>query len=430
MSTMDRRTLLRLVGASALSVPVLSAIAACAPQASTPNTDNGNADLKNIRFTAWSLNEEASKPVVQGMLDAWAGKSGGTVTTGVWPFNEYLNQLTLQIRGGQAVGAVQLSIDWLAQLATFAQFEDLSSVAGKGGYSDAALKAGQVNGKQLALPWTIGSLGMLANSDLLNRAGVTSAPTTIAEFEQALIKLKALDVVPYAGMTKVAQLGGDITTWMRVFGSPIVDNSGKIVIGDEASVEAVTWYKSLYDRKLIAADVDRFDARALFSKGKAAIYDDAIVGKSAVLTGAADPTLASKLMPMARPVKNSGATPVHTLWGHVIAVFKGDGSRTAADLASYMTSDSAATDALFGKLSLPPTTTAALGSAAVKQDTYTTQWTERITKTAAPSPIWPFAKAAQMNTELANRVQSVLIGQATPAEALKAAAEAMNKLTS
>jgi multiple sugar transport system substrate-binding protein len=427
-STASRRTLLRAAGAGALGVPALSAIAACAPQASSGDDDqDANTEASTITFASWSLNEEASQPVVQGMLDSWAEANGVTVNTAVWPFNEYLNQLTLQIRGGEAVSAAQLSIPWLPQLATFADFIDLSEQAAAGGYTESALAAGQVDGVQLGLPWTIGSIGMLANAELLDRAGVSTPPATIEDFEQMLLALQGIDVIPYAGMTKVAQLAGDIQTWMLAFGSPLVEN-GRITIGDDASVEAVTWYKSLYDRELIAADVDRFDARALFSQGQAAIYDDAIVAKGILLADSSDPDFESKLQPMARPVTAAASTPVHAFWGHAIAVLGGEGSATAAQLASYLTSDPAATDPLFSELALPPTTTTALESSAVQQDEYTTTWTELITSSASMNPMWQFQRAAQMDSILAEQVQAILIGQASPADGLATAAEEMNAL--
>ena len=107
-----------------------------------------------------------------------------------------------------------------------------------------------------------------------------AAPKTVAEFEAALTAVKGLGggVVPWAGMTKVDQLK-DIIPWMWEFGSPIVADN-KVVIGDDGSVEALTWYKKLYDQKLIAPDVNRVDARALMSQGKTAFYEDAIGGSA------------------------------------------------------------------------------------------------------------------------------------------------------
>src|SRR5690606_14568218 len=112
--------------------------------------------------------------------------------------------------------------------------------------------------------------------------------------------------------TKAAQLK-DILIWMQTFGSDLVKD-GEVTIGDDASVEAVTWYKSLYDQGLIAADVDRFDARSLFAQGRAAMYDDAPVGRGAVTKESPDKDLASKLVAESRPVLKKGDTPRALVW--------------------------------------------------------------------------------------------------------------------
>ncbi|WP_298328363.1 extracellular solute-binding protein [Haloactinopolyspora sp.] len=440
-TTYSRRNVLKLLGAGA-SAAGLGGLVACAPSASNDSNDSNDTDdggesaggdsdgggAQDFSFSSWSLTEEAPKPVIQGMIDTFASDQGVSIDTVTYPYNEYLNQLTLQVRGGQFSGAAQLDIAWLGALAALGKLRDLGSYTEGIDYTPAALGAGSYDGQQLGLPWTIGAIGLVANSELLQQAGITEAPQRIDDFEAALVELKGLGngVIPYAAMTKVAQLK-DILIWMQTFGSPIIED-GTVTIGDDASVEAVTWYKKLYDQGLIAPDVDRFDARALFGQGKAAIYDDAVVGKSAVLADSPDPDLESKLDPMARPVLNAGDDPCAQLWGHVIAVVEGDGADTAAEFAQWMTSDEATVIDFFDQLSLPPTTETALASDSVAGDTFTAAFTERITATATPNPFWQFPQYAQMESAVAEQVQAVLVGSASPAEAMKAAGEAVQGL--
>jgi multiple sugar transport system substrate-binding protein len=421
----SRRRMLGLLGAAGLG----AAACAPAPKAGTPlATDDPKANEKTFSFASWTLNEEAGKPVVQGLIDTVAKKDGLTVNGVSYPYNEYLNQLTLQVRGGKLVGAAQLDIAWLGALGALGKLRDLGDAAKDGGYTDTALASGQYEGKQLGLPWTTGAIGLVTNKELLSRAGITTAPESIADFEAALVELKGLGggVVPYAASTKVAQLK-DILVWMQTFGSPLLDGD-KVTIGDDASVAAVTWYKRLYDQKLIAPDVDRFDARALFSQGRAAIYDDAIVGKSAVVASSPDPGLADKLEPMARPVRKSGDDPQALLWGHVIVVIEGEAANTATSFAKWMTSDEQATTEFFGKLALPPTTSKGLASDAVANDAFTKAFSDRVTKTASRNPFWRFPEYAQMESVIAEQVQAVLIGSASPADAMKTAGEQVQAL--
>lgn len=424
----SRRRMLQLFGAAGLGAAGLAACAPAPKETEPLAADDPKANEKTFSFASWTLNEEAGKPVVQGLLDTITKKDGLTVNPVSYPYNEYLNQLTLQVRGGKLVGAAQLDIAWLGALAALGKLRDLGDTAKDGGYTDTALKSGQYEGKQLGLPWTTGAIGLVTNKELLAKKGITAFPETIEDFEAALVELKGIGggVVPYAASTKVAQLK-DILFWMKTFGCTLLDGD-KVTIGDEASVDAITWYKKLYDQKLIAPDVDRFDARALFSQGRAAIYDDAIVGKGAVVKDSPDKELADKLDPVSRPVLKSGDEPQAQLWGHVIVVVEGEAANTASSFAKWLTSDPAATDEFFAKLALPPTTEKGLSSDAVANDPFTKAFSERITKTAAQNPFWRFPEYAQMETVIAEQVQAVLIGSSSPADAMKTAGEQVQAL--
>ncbi|MBB5874475.1 multiple sugar transport system substrate-binding protein [Allocatelliglobosispora scoriae] len=429
LSPMNRRNAFKLLGLAAGA----SALAACAPSGSKSETsgdplaENG---VKNFNFTAWSLNEASTKDALTGLVDTYAGASGGKITTASYPYNDYLNQLLLQVRGGSLSGVVQLDVAWLATLAATGKLVDLGPLVAQGGYTDAAVGIGKAAGKQYGLPWTSAGIGLIGNSELLGRAGITAAPKTIDEFEQALRALKGLGggVVPWAAMTKVDQLK-DFIAWMWAFGSPVVEN-GKITVGDDASVEALIWYKKLYDEKLTAPDVNRFDARALFSQGKVGFYEDAIGGRGAVTKTAPDKELGSKLMPISRPVKASGDTPRHLAWGHALAVLQGEGSGAAAKFASTITSDPAYTAKWFKTAGLPPTTKAGLATSDVTSDAYIAAFTSTIGANTTPDPFWIYPKFAQIETALANAVQSALIGKAAPKEALATAKSQMDALTS
>jgi multiple sugar transport system substrate-binding protein len=424
--TISRRGLLQLAGLGAGT----AAVAACTPSAPGPSTGGGAATSggapTNFRLASWTLADDISKVGVQNLMKSFEASTKVTITPTAIAYNEYLNQLILQVRGGQFTGAVQLDIAWLSQLAALGKLRDLADKAKGAGYTDAALKTGQLEGKQYGLPWTTGAIGLIVNQKILDQVGAKEVPATIDQFEALLTELKGKGVVPYAASTKVAQLK-DIVVWMQTFGSPIVEN-GKVVIGDDASVEAVNWYKKLYDQKLIAPDVERADARALFAQGKTAMYDDAIVGKDVVAKQASDKSLKDSIAPAARPVTKTGDSPRALAWGHIAVVVEGEGADTAADFAKFATSDKTAVLGYFKDVSLPPTTTEALADPAVTSDKFTTAFTEKITKTATPNPLWPFPQYGQMEAILSKSVQAVLVGQASAKDALTKAREDMSKL--
>jgi raffinose/stachyose/melibiose transport system substrate-binding protein len=56
----------------------------------------------------------------------------------------------------------------------------------------------QVDGKQYGLPYSLGVVGFWYRTDLFEKAGITAAPTTMDELNQAVTKLKAKGIAPIA----------------------------------------------------------------------------------------------------------------------------------------------------------------------------------------------------------------------------------------
>jgi multiple sugar transport system substrate-binding protein len=383
---------------------------------------------QDITLTGWSINEGLSRDVILGFADTFAEANGITITPVAFPYNEYLNQVILQANGGQLSGAVQLDVAWMAPMAALGVLRDLGPVVPEGVYSEAALRSCQVDGVQYGLPWTTASIGMVANLELLTAAGITELPTTIAEFEAALEALKAYnpDVIPYAGMTDIAQLK-DIIPWIYTFGGSVIADDGSVSLGDEGSVAAVEWYAGLLERGLLAADVDRFDARQLFAQGLVGFYDDAILARSLAANNK-PAELELTVVPVPRPVLNAGDEPQSLLWGHCVGVADDAAADTAAELALYLTGTPEVGINYFEQLSLPPTTVEALASDVVTNDTYVNTWSSEVTAFASPNPFWGYAESARMETLLGEAIQSVFLGDATAAEALAAAAEDITDL--
>ena len=159
------------------------------------------------------------------------------------------------------------------------------------------------------------------------------------------------------------------------------------------------------------------------------MYDDAPVGRAAVLKSASDPALATKMAPIARPVLKAGDNPQEVLWGHLLVVVDGAG---ATDLGRLRAVDHigrrAAGRATSAALGLPPATTEALASSAVAGNAFVSQFTERVTVDAKPSPLWQYLQYAQMEAAIAEEVQAVLIGSSKPKDAMAAAGKKVQAL--
>jgi multiple sugar transport system substrate-binding protein len=129
-------------------------------------------------------------------------------------------------------------------------------------------------------------------------------------------------------------------------------------------------------------------------------------------------------------VLKAGDASQNVLWGHLVVVVDGEGSGTAAEFAQWLTSDEKQTVSYFEALGLPPTTDAALASDAVAANTFVSDFTERVTANATPSPLWVYPGYAQMETAVAEQVQAVLIGQSSASDAMTSAGSTVSGLIS
>jgi raffinose/stachyose/melibiose transport system substrate-binding protein len=139
----------------------------------------------------------------------------------------------------------------------------------------------QVDGKQYGLPYRMGIEGVWYNKQLFTQAGIAAPPTSLAELNDAVVKLKAINVVP------IAVGAGDkwpAAHWWYNFGlrACSVDTLKKasvdLVFDDPCFVKAGQDLKAFIDTKpfqpnFIATpgQADPTSANGLLANGKAAM---------------------------------------------------------------------------------------------------------------------------------------------------------------
>jgi len=387
-------------------------------------------DKEEIVWAGWSGEEESSAPSIEWMMSSWEEKQDkAEVKWQGWPWSEAQRQMILRIKGGNAPDLAQLDVSWLSAFTELGALADLNNVFDEeylqDKYVDSMLKAGRMNGKQVALPWTLASIGMIANPVILEKAGISQLPTTIDQFKKACEKIKEYDsdIIPYAAMTKRGATLKDFQAWLWTFGGRIFDDEGNVVINSDATINALEWYKEMLEKGYIETGMSRFDARELFANEKVGFYDDAILAKGILRSKSGMGKDFDKYMtPMLRPVLEYGDKPQSMLWGHMLVMFKqSDKKEVTADFMDYVTSTEVGLQ-YFENLGLPPVTEEAQTAKALTSDPWAKSWSQ-ITKYGSPNEFWPYPDYAQLNTIFGEEVQSVLVGKKSPEKA----AEAMEK---
>ncbi len=406
---------------------LLSLIAGVGCSSKTNESSNEPEGKTSLVWAGWSGEEEANKATIKDMIDTYNTSAEDAQISWVgWPWANTLQQLIIRTQGNQDLDVAQVDMAWLATLAKMDVLVDLNEVLGedwmKENIPEASLGSGNIDGKQLAIPWTQASIGMVYNPTILKNAGVDKVPETIEEFEEALKKIKEYDkdIIPYAAATKEAgSIAKDMNAWFWTFGGQYIDDSGKIVIDSEANEEALTWYKGLKDKGYIAMDLTRFDARQLFAQNKVAFYDDAILARGiAKSNGVAEDKLDETIKPMSRPVLNKGDKPQSTLWGHQLVIFKSAKDKDkAGEFIKYLISEDTSLK-YFEASGSVPVMNSAINSDQVKNDKWSSEWL-KITETGKKAETQKYENDSQLATIITEEIQNTLLGTKTPKKALE-----------
>lgn len=389
---------------------------------------NAWAQSKNLSFVGWSQDEASSKAVLaelfQGFRQAHADVKLETIG---FPWAQMQQNVLLRMRSGQALDVVQLAERWLPQFGATGKLVDLNEVFGReslaGLMSPAVLRLGQYRGRQLGLPWTAASLGMVANAKVLKDAGINTPPLTTEAFVVALraIKKAVPQVVPYALTTKNNNsICPDFQVWLWTFGGRLFDDKGAVQVNSPAGVKALSFMAELVKEGLAAKDIDRPDARRMFAQHQAGFYQDAPLARGFARNNSGKgAAFDAHVLPVSTPVLRAGDAPQSFAWGHVLVQFgTSAGPNSAASrLMRHLALSTESQLAYARATGLFPVTNAAL--AASQADAYVTQWVKAAAHAQADE-VSQWGSSADLTQIVGEEVQSALLGQKTPQAALDA----------
>jgi len=377
-------------------------------------------------FAGWSGSEEASAPVFEEKISRWNEANPDNLVEWLgWPWSDTLDQLLIRSQGGERLDVAQLQLGWAEVIAPTGLLVDLNEVIGEAWLEEnipaASLEAGVIDGKQLAVPYTSASIGMVHNPSLLAEAGIDQLPETIEEFESALEALAAYDpdMVPYAATTTDAgSVAQDLNAWFWTFGGQIIDEQGNVVLESSENEAAVEWLVSLKERDLIVMDMSRFDARVLFAEQQIGFYDDAILAKGiAIDNGIPEDDWDDYIVPMMRPTLSADDDPQSVLWGHQLAIFENARNKEAAgEFIKHLIGEEIGVY-YFEQSGLPPVHNDAINHPSVTEDMWADTWLA-ITDYGRNHELLQFESVSELQSILTEEFQAALIGDKTASQML------------
>ncbi|MBV2156718.1 extracellular solute-binding protein [Kitasatospora sp. SUK 42] len=280
MSHLSRRDLLRASGAGLLALAAGGTLAACGDSGSG-GASGGDADTGTITVWSWATAAVALRAVVPAFEKDNPGIKVDVQDIGnpaIW------DKITVGLAaGGQGLGDVlHIGCDYLpGYLEKFpGGLADLSSF-GADAHKDAFAKGlwPSITGKDghaYALPWEVNPLGFFYRQDYFDKAGID--PTAIATWDDLIAvadRYKAANPDTFLiGVNKTANPDPDLDflqSLMQLQGAFYFDLQGKVTMGSEAAVRAMTVVKRLHDAGLVGDASGDQGWRNLMKAGKLAV---------------------------------------------------------------------------------------------------------------------------------------------------------------
>ncbi len=270
---MKKRTLAlgAIVAAGAL------ALTGCSGGTSSGQSSSGGAT--NLDWVIWGNTppEIASAEHIAGLVNTSDPKLTVKVQTMSWP--DYWTKLPTTLAGGNPPCLVSMQMGHVREFAdSLLPLDDLlaSASINVSDFDSGIMKALQVDGKQLAIPYDLGPIVMYYNKDMFKAAGLAEPKNgwTIDEFVADAKKLTSGSTYGFSMDNTIEAM----EQWAPTLtGSLPVTDSGKLAINTPAMVSALTWYGSLVSKEKVAAPViasPASTASVAFLGGTAGMYTD------------------------------------------------------------------------------------------------------------------------------------------------------------
>lgn len=388
-------------------------------------------------YIGWSQTEVGLRPTMDRLFSGFqAAHPDKRLEVIGFPFGQMEQNLVLRRRNSERTDVAQLQERWLPQFTQMKALYDLNTVVGAPAlasqFDPDLLKLGQIDGRQMGIPFTAGAITLVANKNVLVKAGLEASPVTLAQFRDALRKIKTTqpDVIPFGLSTKGTPLiQVEAMVWFWAHGAHFLDKNGKVVVDSPQSRTALQDLADMVKEGLISKGNDRFDARKLYAADKVGFFLDAPVIRGFVRAQSPGPDADAKIAVLPVPTAQAGGTPRAMLWAHFLAMFNQGGASGKADsygaqLLAAVGTDAEAQKVLWREAGQLPTLRGALAEA--EQDPYARAYLEAA-KTASWDETAFFPNGSELRQIIGEEIEAGMLGAKSVDAAITAMARRMNR---
>ncbi len=243
----------------------LSGAALLLPQAA-------RADTVRVTVAYYSA---ATGPYFEQMARAFEkANPGTTIKIEVVNWDDLLQKLQTDIGGGTNPDISIIGTRWLLDFVKNGIAEPLDSdmtPAFKDRFISVFLKPATINGKIYGLPIAASARALFYNKTTLTKAGFPNGPTTWDDVVAASKKIKAAGGYGFGLQGKAIET--DVYWYYALwsYGGDVIGNNGKAAFDSPAGIKALTLYKTMIDEGLTEpspTNYTREDVQNLFKQGR------------------------------------------------------------------------------------------------------------------------------------------------------------------
>jgi arabinogalactan oligomer/maltooligosaccharide transport system substrate-binding protein len=415
---------------ASLGTLLMLLLSACGGTSSTTGTTPTAS--APVTITYWYTEDTGETPVIQQLIQQFQLQNPNIKVNAQYvPFGQTQAKFSTAAQSNTAPDVLRSDVGWVTQFASLKYLLPIDSMVANNNMSDylsAPVNYDKYNGHLYGLPQVTDFLALMYNKAILAKAGITTPPATMADFEADAMKIQQSKAAKYAFETSGASYF--TLPFLYAYGGGMIDPSGKIIVNSPGSIAGLSFLLKLQNQdKVMPAKVD-------FANGYNNMTNDFKTGTTAMIfqgpwqaadiqTGSAF-TDKTNLGIAGIPTGPTGVTG-SPVGGQSYVIYAGSQHPNEAyKFISFMSSSGSQITIAKANHTLP-TRSSTYQDPAVTADPVIAAY-YAIRSTGVNRPIIP--QGGQLFTAFDPNVQATLAGAKTPTDALNAVAASWQTLLS